>query len=127
MSTPEPPAPTGPPPTPGVTPDPQKRREFLTGLGLGLIPGLLAIITIDGDFGYGYVRFFFLRFFGGASLFTVLIVSLGSWLVALVAWIVLVSIPRTRRIGLGMLTAWAIDPVFTFIGCLVILSRGPVP
>jgi hypothetical protein len=117
MATDQPPAPLPPgtPPAPG-TPNPHRRRDFLIGLGLGLIPGVLAIMGISGSV---QSTMLLLNSVSGY----LLIAGIALYVATLIAMIVLVSIRRTRTIGAGMLVAWVTQPVFVFISCVVIISQ----
>jgi hypothetical protein len=112
-------APAPPPsPAPGAPPNPHKVRDFFIGLGLGLIPAILAILGV----GAFQVQDSATR----AVLSNLLGVGAVLYVAAIVATIVLLSIRRTQRIGIGLLVAVAADPVIFGIGCVVALTRGPV-
>ncbi|HEV2235479.1 MAG TPA: hypothetical protein VGR57_02355 [Ktedonobacterales bacterium] len=100
---------------PPPLPNPHKTRDFFIGLGLGLIPGIVAIIGIG--------TFYNLT---GPVVGTLLGVGAILYVAGIVATIVLLSIRRTQRIGVGLLVAIAMDPVIFGIGCVVALTRGPV-
>ncbi len=85
----------------------ERRRQFLIGLGIGLIPLVL----------------FFIGFAPNAS--ALIIISLLLLLVALIASVICISIPRVRYIGYGLLTSIPIALVVGSIGCIVIISRPP--
>jgi hypothetical protein len=110
MSTPE---------TPATPPNPHKVRNFFIGLGLGLIPGILAMIGFGGIFhptnslAQSLIGFAFLA-------------GLVLWLGEVIAWGVLLSRKDRVSMGLGVLIAWLISPVFAFIGCVASLSAHPI-
>ena len=95
--------------SPGLPPSTSRERrwQFLTGLGIGLIPLVL----------------FFIGFAPNA--YGLIIVALGLLLAVLIASLICISIPRTRYIGYGLLTSIPISLVVGSIGCIVILSRPP--
>jgi hypothetical protein len=93
--------------SPGQPPstDQQRTWQFLTGLGIGLIPLVL----------------FFIGFAPNA--YGLLIVSALLLFVVLIASIVCIYSPGARYVGYGLLTAIPISLVVGTIGCSVYLSR----
>ncbi len=104
--------PPGPPP--GVTPPgPQprgQRREFLTGLAIGAIPLIIAMVGLGSFFN------------PSSGLSNLLGIGGILWVAGLVFSIILSIIQSTRRVGLGMLTAILASPVIFFVGCLAALG-----
>ncbi len=98
-----------PPSSPGQSPltSRERRWQFLTGLGIGLIPLVL----------------FFIGFVPNA--FALITVSLVLLLAVLIASLICIAIPRVRYIGYGLLTSIPISLVVGSIGCIVIISRPP--
>jgi hypothetical protein len=98
------PAPTS---SPGQPPSTSKEstRQFLLGLGIGLIPLVL----------------FFIGFAPNA--FGLIILSPLLLLAILIASLICISIPSVRYIGYGLLTSIPISIVVGSIGCNIILSR----
>ena len=117
MSTPEPPAPAGPPPA--TPPNPHRTRDFFIGLGLGLIPGLLAIIGIGAVFHPQSST-------GSTLLSGMLVAGAILYGVGFIAMIVLLSLKRTQSLGVGMLISIVIDPVIFFLACVASLSGHPI-
>lgn len=110
MSTDGPPQQDHPQDSPSPTPPPaSNRRVFLLGMGIGAIPLVLAMIGL-WDSLYNYNS-------------TVLTAGGIFYALMFLAMIVLVSIKRTRQVGLGMLTSLLASPVIFFIGCMVMLSQ----
>ncbi|HEV2235478.1 MAG TPA: hypothetical protein VGR57_02350 [Ktedonobacterales bacterium] len=110
---------TGGAPAPGQPPNPHPVRDFFIGLGLGLIPGILAII------GVGAV--FHPQSSPGSDLFGGMLVA-GAILygISFIAMIVLLSLRRTQALGVGMLVSIVINPVNYFFACVVIVSGHPI-
>lgn len=104
-----------PPPAPPQFTTQQKRTRFLLGLGLGLIPLVLALIAA----GLG---------FSGASsgvpaaVGPLLIAAGILFVVAIILMIVFLAITRLRFIGYGLLAAVAATPVVGAIGCYAIIA-----
>lgn len=116
-----PPPPNLPPMSPFPPPEPTPRRpggmrDFLIGIGIGLIPLLVAMIGLGGSFNTG----------GGTSnVFVVLLyVGGGLYLVQIIMAIIFTVVERLRLVGLGMLTMVPINPVVFFISCVALLSRA---
>jgi uncharacterized membrane protein YhaH (DUF805 family) len=102
---------------PTTRPDPHGRRNFLIGLGAGLVPMVLAMIAIG---------------LGGASSNGSEVRSISSaignvvfWLYALefLAMLVLLFVREWRRVGLRLLTAMLVSVVVACVGYLVLVSR----
>jgi hypothetical protein len=85
----------------------ERRWQFLLGLGIGFIPLVL----------------FFIGFVPNA--FALITISLILLVVALIASIICIAIPRVRYIGYGLLTSIPISLVVGSIGCIIIISRPP--
>ena len=85
----------------------ERRWQFLTGLGIGLIPLVL----------------FFIGFAPNA--YVLIIAALILLLAVLIASLICIAIPRVRYIGYGLLTSIPISLVVGSIGCIIILSRPP--
>jgi hypothetical protein len=104
---------------PPAPPDPLKRRDFLIGLGIGAVPLVLALLAIGflASAAYSNSNYANLSVAGTLGL-----IAGAVYLIALVVMLILAIIPRTRMIGLGMLTALAADLVIVFVGCLVALN-----
>ena len=98
-----------PPSSPGQTPitSRERRWQFLTGLGIGLIPLVL----------------FFIGFAPNA--YVLIIAALILLLAVLIASLICIAIPRVRYIGYGLLTSIPISLVVGSIGCIIIISRPP--
>ena len=87
-------------------------QQFFIGMGIGLIPLILAMI------GLGAI---------GASTSNILLsTALILYGLEFIATIVLLAIRRVRFIGYGLLTLFLITPVVFFIACLVRL-QSPTP
>jgi hypothetical protein len=115
-AVPVPPPPPMPPSMPGAPPPPQRgfRRGYLIGLGVGLIPLLVALIGL-GELSTG-----------AGSDFTLLLAGLGLYVAEIIVMIVLLVVSRTRPIGYGLLTTVVISPIVFFIGCTVrVLNPSP--
>lgn len=91
--------------TPGQSPSPERRWQFLIGLGIGLIP----LVP------------FFIGFAPNA--FALIIISLFLLLAVFIASLICINIPRVRYIGYGLLTSIPISLVVGSIGCSIIISR----
>jgi hypothetical protein len=93
-------------------PQPQQNQEmshsmqYFLGLGIGLIPLILAMISI------------------GTSSTTILFpIAPLLYLVMLIASVVCLIIQKVRFVGYGLLTMVCVTPVIAFIACIVLLSR----
>jgi hypothetical protein len=87
-------------------------RQFLVGLGIGLVPLLVALVGV-----------YLVQFVGGSNSGVGLIAGGALYLAALIAMIVCLSIARVRFIGYGLLAAVVASPVIFAVGCIVILSQ----
>ena len=85
----------------------ERRWQFLTGLGIGLIPLVL----------------FFIGFAPNA--YVLIVAALILLLGVLIASLICIAIPRVRYIGYGLLTSIPISLVVGSIGCIIIISRPP--
>jgi hypothetical protein len=114
-TVPLPPPPPMPPPMPAAPPPPQRGflRGYLIGLGVGLIPLVVAMI------GLGQVSS------GGGTNANLLLLGLGLYLAEIISMIVLLVVRRTRPIGYGLLTMVVISPIVFFIGCTVRVLNPP--
>ena len=108
-----PPPPPLPPPMPAAPPPRDFLRGYLIGLGVGLIPLVVAMI------GLGQVRS------GGGGNATLLLVGLGLYMAEIIAMTVLLVVRRTRPIGYGLLTTVVISPIVFFISCTVVVLNPP--
>ena len=92
---------------PGLPPSTSKerRQQFLLGLGIGFVPLVL----------------FFIGFVPNALV--LIFISLILFVVALIASIVCIIIPRVRYVGYGLLASIPISLVVGSIGCMIIISR----
>src|SRR5262249_55125956 len=104
------------PPPPPPPPGPGGRRDFLIGLGIGLIPLLMAMVGLGGVIFSARV---------GNYDTTVYSILLGAgavlYIVELITMALFASSPRLRRVGFGLLTMVAASPVVFAIGCVAIL------
>ncbi len=121
-----PPPPAYPPPPGGVpygvrvvvpfpeqlTPG-QKTGQFFIGLGIGLIPLVLALLAL----GSSLVNINISQVAG-----LVFYLALGLFLAAFVLAIVFLAQPTRRFIGYGMLTSVLASPVIFFYSCVAIVS-----
>lgn len=88
-----------------------KRRQYLLGLVLGLIPLIVFLV------GYGIA----LGTAGGSlNALATSLLGLLLYIVELVVTIVFLSIKQTRFAGYGLLTAFLATPIVTAIGCSVL-------
>jgi hypothetical protein len=94
--------------------------QFLLGLGLGIIPSLLVLVSAYGGHAGGSME----ETFNGTELGTVLVIAGGAlYLVALIATIVCLRIARVHAVGIGLLVAVAASPLLFVMSALVSL-RG---
>ncbi len=95
--------------SPEPQPEQQPSRQYFMGIGIGLIPLILFLISI-----------------GGLLTSNISGLGLGAaillYLVLLIASIVCLSIERVRFVGYGLLTMVIATPVISYIGCVVIIS-----
>jgi hypothetical protein len=94
----------GPPPT-----QPSRSLHYFIGIGIGLIPLILALLVFGNLSGSLPVIFL-----GTAVI---------AYLVEVVACIVCLVIERVRFIGYGLLTMVLATPVIVFIACLALLMN----
>lgn len=85
-------------------------QQFFIGLGIGLIPLILAMISLGTN--------------GPSISGPLLIIALILYSFELVATIVFLVIQRVRFIGYGLLTLFLISPVVFYIACVVHLQSG---
>jgi len=99
-------------PTPLPLTQQEKRWQYFLGLGFGLIPMTVLIVTV-GIAAQNVVSITLI--FGGLA-------AILLYLVELFVTSVFVAIHRVRFVGYGLLTAVLASPVIAFIGCTVIGS-----
>jgi hypothetical protein len=106
---------------PAAPPSPQPgfNRKFLLGLGIGLIPLLVAMI------GLGQVISSSRGGPANSFLSSLLIIGGILYLAEIIAMIVLLVIRRTRPIGYGLLTMVVISPIVFAVGCFALFSAIP--
>jgi len=92
----------------------QKRRQYFLGLGFGLIPLIVLLITIGAGSTPGENGLSILLF--GALLAVIL------YIIELIPVIVFLANKQRRFVGYGLLTAFLAIPVVVAIGCYVILN-----
>ena len=95
----------------------EKRWQYFLGLGFGLIPTIVFLVTFgiaaqQGQNGLGTF------IFGGLA-------AILLYFVELIVTIVCLVIERVRFVGYGLLTAFLASPVIAYIGCMVIISIPP--
>ncbi|GAC1404389.1 MAG: hypothetical protein NVSMB49_22820 [Ktedonobacteraceae bacterium] len=95
-------------------PDRQHQLYYFIGLGIGLIPLALALV------GFGLTSSSPASSPSGVLL---LYSAIILYCAEFVAWIVLLTMRRTRFLGYGLLTMWLVAPVVFFIACIVVTSR----
>ncbi|GAC1349517.1 MAG: hypothetical protein NVS4B7_07550 [Ktedonobacteraceae bacterium] len=91
----------------------QKRRQYLQGLGFGLIPLLLLLL------GSGLVAS---NNSTSAPSFPLFLLSIVLYIVEFIITIVYLSREQRRFIGYGLLTAFVATPIVAAGGCLVIFN-----
>lgn len=101
--------PPGPPPRGNA-------RQFIIGLLLGAIPLLIALAGLGSMFNVGNSAYY-------SALSNLLVAGGVGYVIGLILSIILTIVRRTRRVGLGMLTALLASPVIFFLGCLVAISH----
>ena len=90
-----------------------RRGQYFLGLGLGLIPLVLFLVSFGLISTQSQI----------ANILVVIIfVSIGLYVIELIATIVCLVIARVRFVGYGLLTAFLASPVIGYIGCIVITS-----
>src|SRR5215475_7401311 len=95
------------PPSPPSPPRSGGRRDFLIGLGCGLIPLLVAMAGLGGSFNASV---------SASSVFGILLVcGAALYVIQIITAIVFTVLERFRLVGLGLLTMAAINPVVFFI------------
>lgn len=116
-----PPPPNLPPLSQFPTPNPTPPRgggvlNFLLGIGLGLIPLLVAMVGLGGSFNTAV---------SGSQLWVALLyIGAALYLVQIIVGIVFTVLERFRLIGVGMLTMLPVSPVVFFISCVALLSHS---
>jgi hypothetical protein len=105
---------SGWPQEPGPLPPPAfwtKKRQYLLGLGLGLVPVVLLLAGVGN-----------LACAGGGR-----VIAAAGYLYAaqIVGGLVAVCFDRIRSVGYGLLTMTLAGPIVAAIGCAVILSQNP--
>jgi hypothetical protein len=99
------------PPQPPI-PAQHHPRQFLIGLGLGLIPLFVALAGV-----------YIVTFVGGTYSGAGLLAGGALYVAAVIAMIVCLSIRQVRFVGYGLLAAVLVAPVIFSIGCIVIISQ----
>jgi len=99
--------------SPAPQTDKEKWQQYFLGLGLGLIPLVLFLVS----FGLTSTQSQFANI-----LVVIIFVSIGLYVIELIATIVCLVIARVRFAGYGLLTAFLASPVIGYIGCIVITS-----
>ena len=111
----EPPVSQFPPPKP-TSPRGGGVLNFLLGIGIGLIPLLIAMVGLGGSFN---------RSVSASQLWVALLYIGGAlYLVQIIVGIVFTVLERFRLIGVGMLTMLPVSPVVFFIGCVAMLQNS---
>jgi len=87
---------------------PPRRLQYFIGLGVGLIPLILAIVSLGTS--------------GGGLLLTIALILYGA---QLIATIVLLIIGQVRFVGYGLLTLFLISPMVFFLACIVQIQLHP--
>jgi hypothetical protein len=98
-----------------------KKRQYLLGLGLGLVPVVLLLAGLDNVGCARDVHGLYLPP-GGQSLMTA-----AGYLYAaqIVGGLICVFFNRIRSVGYGLLTMTLVGPIVSAIGCVVIFSHHP--
>ena len=108
-----------PPPRPPLTQQ-RKTRQFLVGLGTGLIPLVILLVVYGIGIGLAASSSSTTSSTGLTVLVVGLIVAAIMYLAAIIAMIVCLSVARVRFIGYGLLAAVVSTPVIAPIGCGII-------
>ncbi len=87
----------------------QKRRQYFIGLGVGLIP--LIIFLVSFGLSIGSTSF--------AFLYGVILAAL-LYIIELIVTIIVLVNNRLRFAGYGLLTAFLASPVIATVGCAVL-------
>jgi len=90
----------------------QKRRQYFLGLGFGLIPVIVLLVT----FGIGTAQ----RESGLGTLILGALVAVILYVIELIVTIVYLANKPWRFVGYGLLTAFLASPVVAAIGCTVL-------
>ncbi len=101
------------PPIPLPLTEEQKRRQYLWGLGWGLIPVIVFLVTFSiaaQQVGYNSLG---TLIFGGLA-------AILLYFVELIVSLFFLANDRMRFVGYGLLTAVLASPVIAYIGCTVI-------
>lgn len=102
----------------------QRTRQFFLGLGTGLIPAIVFLVT----FGLSASGFGLASSSGSGPSAQLQILSIGlisspiMYLAAFVAMIVCLAVARVRFIGYGLLAAVVSGPVISGIACTVVAN-----
>lgn len=99
-------------PTPLPLTSQQKRRQYFLGLGLGLIPLVIFLVSFGLSLTQSQIA---------NILVIVILASIGLYVIELIAIIICLVIARVRFVGYGLLTAFLASPVIAYIGCSVIV------
>ncbi|SRR6266566_5429494 len=99
--------------SPAPLTDQQKRRQYFLGLGLGLIPLVIFLVSYGLTLTQSQIA---------NILVVIIIVAIGLYVIELIVTIVCLVIERVRFVGYGLLTAFLASPVIAYIGCMVIIS-----
>src|SRR5262245_3999082 len=104
------------PPAPPPQPQGAGRRDYFIGLGVGLIPLVLAMVGLGG-------LIFGARAGVDTSVYSILLAAGGIlYVLEIVSMAFLFPSQRTRQAGFGVLTMVAVSPVVFFVGCIAILA-----
>ncbi|WIG61235.1 MAG: hypothetical protein OJF49_003983 [Ktedonobacterales bacterium] len=96
------------------------RRQYFLGLGLGLIPLLLALIGVGFAAQSNNVA-------ASNAASVLLLVALVGYIAEFIGMIVCLSLARVRSVGYGLLTMVVATPVIAVISCFAVLfSSAPV-
>ena len=92
-------------PTPLPLTQQAKRWQYFLGLGFGLIPVIVFLVTFGSD---------------ESTLILGGLAAILLYFVELIVTLVFLAINRVRFVGYGLLTAVLASPVIAYIGCTVI-------
>ena len=102
--------------SPAPLTDQQKWRQYFLGLGLGLIPLGIFLVSFGLTLTQSQIT---------TLLQVIILVAIGLYVIELIVTIVCLVIERVRFVGYGLLTAFLASPVIAYIGCMVIISIPP--